>query len=112
METKISVTRPHGHENVTGNRKQLNPSSRPVISLVHNRLRRADVQFLGVKLKAFRLSRAVGANDHVEQQNAVLLAEDAVAAAYDHLVAMFTNKGHAPLNWQTICQRAAVAEDP
>jgi hypothetical protein len=74
--------------------KQLDSRACPLVPLVHHRFGPCDVEFLRVELEALGFSGAVGADDHIEQQNAVLFTKDSIAAANDYLIAMFADKVH------------------
>jgi hypothetical protein len=53
--------------------------------------------------KPFRFHKAEGANNHIEQGDAVVFARNPIGVTYNQLVAMLTNVIHDFLHWQGKC---------
>jgi hypothetical protein len=54
----------------------------------------SNIDFLCMKVKAFRLHKTERANNHIEQRDALVLARNPIAVTYDQLAAMLTSVIH------------------
>jgi hypothetical protein len=56
-----------------------------------------------MKVKPFCLHKTEGANNHIEQGNALIFARNPIGVTYDQLAAMLTSVIHDFFHWQTRC---------
>ena len=63
----------------------------------------SNIDFLCMKVKSFRLHITEGANNHIEQGNALIFARNPIGVTYDQLAAMLTSVIHDFFHWQTRC---------
>ena len=56
-----------------------------------------------MKVKPFCLHKTEGANNHIEQGNALVFARNPIGVTYNQLVTVFTSVIHNCLSWQTRC---------
>ena len=58
--------------------------------------------------KPFRFHKAEGANNHVEQGDALVFARNPIGVTHDQLVAMLTSVNHDFLRWQGKCHMGLI----
>ena len=63
----------------------------------------SNIDFLCMKVKSFRLHKTEGANNHIEQGNALFFARNPIGVTYNQLAAMLTSVIHDFFHWQTRC---------
>jgi hypothetical protein len=74
---------------------KLNVESRTVTHPVSSRgLFAPKIDFLRMKVKPFCLHKTEGANNHIEQGNALIFARNPIGVTYNQLSAMLTNAIH------------------
>ena len=54
----------------------------------------SNIDFLCMKVKSFRLHKTEGANNHIEQGDALVFARNPIGVTYYRLTAMFTSVIH------------------
>jgi hypothetical protein len=63
----------------------------------------SNIDFLCMKVKPFCLHKTEGANNHIEQGDALIFARNPIGVTYDQLAAMLTSVIHDFFHWQTRC---------
>gem|GEM_PF-7121319 len=63
----------------------------------------SNIDFLRMKMKPFCFHKTEGANNHIEQGNALIFASNPIGVTYYQPTAMFTSVIHDFFHWQTRC---------
>jgi hypothetical protein len=82
---------------------KLNADSRMVTPPVSGESLFANIDFLRMEPKPFRLHETEGANNHIKQRDAFFFARNPIGVTYNQLAAMLTSVIHDFLHWQARC---------